>query len=50
MTGTDVNASVMIPKRLMLRLDKAAALGSDCNRTAVTMAEELPPRVTPLVT
>jgi hypothetical protein len=50
MTGTEVNASVMIPNKLMLRLDRAAALGSDCNRTAVTIAEELPPSVTPLVT
>jgi len=49
-TGTEVKASVMMPNKLMLRLDKAAALGSDCNKTAVAMAEEEPPSVTPLVT
>lgn len=50
MTGTEVNARVMIPNKLMLRLDKAAALGSDCSKTAVAMADDEPPSVTPLVT
>ena len=50
MTGTDVNAKVMMPNKLMLRLERAAALGSDTNSTAVAIAEEFPPRVTPLVT
>jgi hypothetical protein len=49
-TGTDVKANVMIPKRLILRLESAAALGSDASKTAVAIAEEFPPRVTPLVT
>jgi len=49
-TGTEVNARVMIPNKLILRLDKAAALGSDCSKTAVAMADEEPPSVTPLVT
>jgi hypothetical protein len=49
-TGTDVKASVMIPNKLILRLDRAAALGSDCSKTAVAMAEEEPPSVIPLVT
>jgi hypothetical protein len=48
--GTDVNANVMMPNKLILRLDRAAALGSDKSRSAVAMAEELAPRVTPLVT
>ena len=48
--GTEVNARVMIPKRLMLRLDNAAARGSVTNRRAVAIAEEFPPNVTPLVT
>lgn len=34
----------------MLKLDNAAALGSVTNRSAVAMAEEFPPSVTPLVT
>jgi hypothetical protein len=50
MTGTDVKANVIMPNRLILRLDSAAALGSDTSKTAVAIAEELPPRVTPLVT
>lgn len=48
--GTEVKASVMIPKRLILRLDKAAARGSVTSKSAVAIAEELPPSVTPRVT
>ncbi len=48
--GTDVKANVIIPNKVMLKLDRAAALGSDANKTAVAIAEELPPNVTPLVT
>jgi hypothetical protein len=50
MTGTDVKANVMIPNKLILRLDSAAARGSETNKTAVAIAEEFPPRVTPRVT
>jgi hypothetical protein len=49
-TGTDVKAKVMIPNKLILRLDRAAARGSETNKTAVAIAEEFPPNVTPLVT
>jgi hypothetical protein len=49
-TGTDVNAKVMMPNKLMLRLERAAARGSEANKTAVAIAEEFPPSVTPLVT
>lgn len=45
-----MSARVIMPNKLMLRLDKAAALGSEVNKRAVAMAEELAPRVTPLVT
>ncbi|CAL3971011.1 unnamed protein product [Diplocarpon coronariae] len=48
--GTDVNANVMMPNKLMPRLDKAALLGSHYSRTAVAVADELPHRFTPLVT
>ena len=48
--GTDVKARVIMPNRLMLRLDNAAALGSVPSKSAVAIAEELPPRVTPRVT
>jgi len=48
--GTLVSASVMMPKRLMLRLLSAAARGSLTRRRAVAIAEEFPPNVTPLVT
>lgn len=50
MGGTDVNASVMIPNKLIDRLERAAARGSDTNNSAVAIAEEFPPSVTPLVT
>jgi len=49
-TGTDVKAIVIIPNKLMLKLERAAALGSFTSKTAVAIAEELPPSVTPLVT
>ena len=49
-TGTDVNARVMIPNKVILRLDSAAARGSETSNTAVAIAEEFPPRVTPRVT
>ena len=49
-TGTEVKAKVMIPNKLMLRLDSAAARGSETSKTAVAIAEEFPPNVTPLVT
>lgn len=48
--GTDVNPSVIIPKRLIDKLDSAAARGSDNSRSAVAIALEFPPNVTPLVT
>lgn len=48
--GIEVNARVIIPNKLMLKLDKAAALGSVTSKSAVAIAEELPPSVTPLVT
>lgn len=50
MTGTDVKAKVMIPNKLILRLDSAAARGSETSKTAVAIAEEFPPSVTPRVT
>jgi hypothetical protein len=46
----DVKATVMVPKRLIDKLDKAAARGSDTRRRAVAIAEEFPPSVTPRVT
>lgn len=48
--GTVVNARVIIPNRLIERLLSAAALGSATNKSAVAMADEFAPRVTPLVT
>jgi len=48
--GTEVSASVIIPKRLIDKLDSAAALGSVTNNNAVAIADEFPPNVTPLVT
>lgn len=50
MGGMDVNRTVMVPNRLMLRLDSAAARGSVRRSRAVAMADELAPRVTPRVT
>lgn len=47
--GTDVNATVTVPKILMDRLENAAARGSEKRRRAVAMAEEFAPRVTPRV-
>jgi hypothetical protein len=50
MGGTDVNANVIIPNKLMDKLESAAARGSDNNRSAVAIALEFPPNVTPRVT
>lgn len=48
--GMDVNNTVIVPNKLIDRLDNAAALGSDLSKRAVATAEELAPRVTPRVT
>lgn len=48
--GIEVKATVIVPKRLIDKLDKAAARGSDTSRRAVAIAEEFPPSVTPRVT
>jgi hypothetical protein len=48
--GTDVKAKVIMPNKLILKLDSAAALGSDTSKSAVAIAEEFPPSVTPRVT
>lgn len=48
--GIEVKSTVMVPKRLMDRLDRAAARGSVRRSTAVPMALELMPWVTPRVT
>ena len=48
--GTEVSANVMIPNKLIDRLDNAAALGSETSSSAVAIAEEFAPSVTPLVT
>lgn len=48
--GIDVNKTVMVPNRLIDKLDSAAARGSVLRRRAVATAEELAPSVTPLVT
>ena len=50
MGGTEVNANMMIPNKLIERLDNAAARGSDVKRRAVAIADEFPPSVTPRVT
>jgi hypothetical protein len=39
-----------MPNKLILKLDNAAALGSDTSKSAVAIAEEFPPNVTPRVT
>ena len=46
----DVNATKIVPNRLIERLDNAAALGSEASNNAVAIADELPPKVTPRVT
>lgn len=48
--GTEVSATVIVPNRLIDRLESAAARGSVTNNSAVAIADELPPKVTPLVT
>lgn len=47
--GIDVNKTVMVPNKLMDRLDSAAARGSVRRSKAVAMADELAPSVTPRV-
>jgi hypothetical protein len=47
--GTDENATVIVPNKPSARLEKAAARGSVTRSSAVAMAEELPPSVTPRV-
>jgi hypothetical protein len=49
MTGIDVNTTVIVPNKLIERVEIAAALGSVCNKSAVAIADELPPNVTPRV-
>lgn len=49
MGGMDVNKTVMVPNKLIDKLDSAAARGSVRKRRAVAMAEELAPSVTPRV-
>ena len=48
--GMDVNRTVIVPNKLIDRLERAAALGSVRRRTAVATADEFAPSVTPLVT
>jgi hypothetical protein len=48
--GTEVKASVIIPKSVIDKLDRAAARGSVTRSRAVAIADELPPSVTPRVT
>lgn len=48
--GIEVNNTVIVPNRLIERLDSAAALGSVRSSSAVATAEELAPSVTPRVT
>lgn len=47
--GILVKATVMVPNNPMLKLENAAALGSVVRSKAVATADELAPRVTPLV-
>ncbi len=49
-TGIDVRTTVMVPKRLIDRQDSAAARGSDKSKSAVAIADEFAPNVTPRVT
>ncbi len=48
--GIEVNSTVTVPNSVMDRLDSAAARGSVLSSSAVAMALELTPSVTPLVT
>jgi hypothetical protein len=48
--GMEVKSTVIVPNKLMERLDNAAALGSVLSSNAVAIAEEFAPRVTPRVT
>lgn len=47
--GTLVRATVIVPSRPILKLEKAAALGSVVSNKAVATAEEFAPSVTPRV-
>lgn len=47
--GTDVNATVIVPKRPIAKLEKAAARGSVTSSRAVAIADEFAPSVTPRV-
>lgn len=47
--GIDVNNTVMVPNKLILRLEKAAARGSVFSSSAVPTALELLPSVMPRV-
>jgi hypothetical protein len=49
MGDTDEKATVIVPNNPNAKLENAAALGSVTRRSAVAIAEELPPRVTPRV-
>ena len=46
----DVKATITVPKRLIDKLDSAAARGSDSMSKAVAIADEVPPSDTPRVT
>ena len=48
--GIEVKSTVTVPKRPIDKLLRAAARGSVLRRSAVAMALELMPSVTPLVT
>jgi len=48
--GTELSERVMMPNRDIERLESAAARGSVTKSNAVAMADEFPPKVTPLVT
>ena len=50
MGGMDVNSTVIVPKSPIERLDSAAARGSVFSRSAVAIADEFAPSVTPRVT
>jgi hypothetical protein len=47
--GTLVSATVIVPNKPMLKLEKAAARGSVVSNKAVATADELAPRVMPRV-
>jgi hypothetical protein len=49
-TGKDVKSTVMVPNRLMVRLDSAAARGSVLSSKTVAIADAFAPSVTPRLT